>query len=400
MNGQLGNGDFEEAILSLIKRVEPLQYSKISRSEEESIILKFKECEQSGEMEYGLFDVLKSDLPDFLRPYYFVDAEVRFPGGSTFKPALKPTRGSGVGDHVLSASCHALGEALERHLGFLGGTKDARPSKSAVFSLAKKDWVDLGFDPFDSNPASNPFFSPDGLACHPRLEEAFRNAMGELLERNFIATVDCKQPWLNVTESLISKDGHAKASQAYWENLGYSFAVYVALHPLGGFVSVATVVRLAETFAGQNSHDGTESQYGASFRGSAADFALDYAPMQAISELNRSAHFGPYLRIHSDLEARQAQSALSKEDYYYGYLERLMQVDWLHTLAASNSPIASLPELRLAHSASPRVVIGNLVDRFGDVFVIPYANPASSGMYGVKFAVPGCNTSAVSRIDV
>jgi ribosomal protein S12 methylthiotransferase accessory factor YcaO len=356
--------------------------------------------EESNQVSFQLFDVVKSDLPVFLQPFHFVDAEIKTEGGSTFLGSGMATKGSGVDGSFLSASCHALGEALERHLGFLSGTKDSRKSQKSVLSWSKKDWLDLDFDPFGSDPKVNSFWSPDGQACHPSLEEAFRNALGELLERNKLATVRASDPWFDVTESVLAMEPHARVSKDYWDGLGFNFNVFVGLGLYGGFVSMATAVAKDLDQARGNLLSGSKGRYGASYRGSAGDFRLDYGPMQAISELNRSAHFGPYLGLVSDQETREAQSKISSQNYYFGYMERLLKLDWLHQMASSNCILKTIDELRELYTFTPKSIIERLADRYGDVYVIPYAVPASSGVYGIKLAVPGLDVSAVSRVKV
>lgn len=383
-------------ILRLMSKDTPLNYYRMSVFEEESFVLKMKELEDQGRLSFKLYDVIKSDLPQFLQPYHFVDAEVKTASGATFVSSERSTKGSGVDGSFLSASCHALGEALERHLGFLGGTKDSRNSPTSVLSWAKQGWFELDSDPFGSDASVNPFWRPDGQACHPNLEEAFRNALGEVIERNKLACAVGSDYWYDITESLLAREAHGRASEDYWKSLGYMLKVFVGLSPYGGFVSVATAVGKEFSTKGAPSR----KRYGASFRGSAGDFCLDYGPMQAISELNRSAHFGPHLALSSDAETKEAQSKISSESYYYGYLERLLEVDWLYKLASSNSTVKSLEELRAAHVFSPKIILERLAARYGDVYVIPFASMSSSGIFGLKIAVPGLDVSGVSRVRI
>ena len=69
-------------------------------------------------------------------------------------------------------------------------------------------------------------------------------------------------------------------------------------------------------------------------------------------------------------------------------------------MASSNCIVKTIDELRDLHVFCPKSIIERLADRYGDVYVIPYAVPASSGVYGIKLAVPGLDVSAVSRVKV
>ena len=392
---EIGNDElgFPRDIIELTRNDCSILYSKPSNSIKEALILKLKSLDESRSLKFQLLEVQNSSLPYFLHDMCFVDCLISVDGDFAFLSNTKETCGSGVGSDFLSSSCHAIGEALERHLGFLGGTKDSRPNLNSMFSLGKQKWIDQGYNPFGNDPKLNPFYVPCGQACHPVLKEAFRNALVELLERQLLATVNVGNSWFDITDSLASEDTLARDSKKYWESIGFNFKVNVTLSPFGGFVAVAS----AETKGLSNAEDIDCSKFGKSFRGSGADFGLEYAPMQAISELNRSAFFGPYLNINSYEDCRTAQSRLSDDDYYFGYLDRLMNGDWLTQVASRESSQISTISLRDTYTVSIREVVQNLIDEYGDVFVIPFATPESAGVYGLKIAVPGFNVSSISR---
>lgn len=391
---------FKEELSDLARCDFPLRHSKPSTSVEDSLILKLKTLEEQSLLTFNLLEVKKDFLPEFLRDLYFVDCVLKVDRKLTFLPSVKDTFGSGVDSNFLSASCHALGEGLERHLGFLGGTKDSRPSLNSAFSLIHKEWIELNFNPFSSDSRLNPFSVPCGQACHMVLDEAFRNALGELIEKNFIATVDEDHDWFDITDDLVLEDPHAKISKIYWESLGYDFKIHVAISKLGGFVAIASAEKLDDGLGHKIQSNLSVEKFGTTFRGSAADFGLEYAPMQAISELNRSAFFGPYLNIKSAEDCLVERSKLSPDNYYFGYLERLRTGDWLVQLAKNASSKATLSGLKNARGFSLSRVIQNIRTEYKDFFVIPFSTLESIGVNGIKIAVPGLNVSSLSRLSL
>jgi hypothetical protein len=391
---------FEDELSNLVRLDFPLLYSKPDASTEEKLILKLKNLEQLGRLTFRLHEVAREFLPEFLRDFCFVDCFIKLDSKLTFLPSIKDTVGSGVDSDFLSASCHAIGEGLERHLGFLGGTKDSRPSLNSAYSLVRKEWVELNFNPFGSDPKENPFSAPCGQACHMVFEETFRNALGEILERNFIATVDESHDWFDITDSLVLENPHAKQSKSYWETLGYDFRVHVAKLKFGGYVAIASTERLTDCSNQRLEEKLNSSKFGISYRGSGADFGLEYAPMQAISELNRSAFFGPYLNIKSPDDCLLAMKSLSIDDYYFGYLERLRMGDWLARLARSSSTKATSKSLKAASRFSLPEVLQNLTAEYKEIYVIPFSTLESLGAIGLKIAIPGLNVSSISRLSL
>lgn len=345
----------------------------------------FKALTDSGLAQIYFTLVDDSSVPEFLNSTKFVDAYVHLHESLCFHTYAESEFGSGTGNDFAAASCHALSEALERLLPKMGGARNARPTAFSAFSLLKKSWTNLEFDPLNRSIANNPFVYGGGQAVHPLPHEALRNAFCEVIERSFIANMDGTEEWFDITDCMIAHHSHFHLTQQYWHQRGFDFHVAVAVAQQGPFVVVASA------------RNRIHGEFPAVYRGSACDFFLDYAPHQAVSELNRSAIFGPYQDLSSRTQALAASKNLDKSDYYFGYISRLVNGDWLSNCSVASTKI-SVSRLRQMFSPSPQETLNNILQNYEDVFVVPYSTEDDFGCFGCKICIPKLSLAAVERL--
>lgn len=359
-------------------------FANPSRDQMSSTICALKSLDIEKATRIRFTEVKREDLPNFLSHLFFVDAYLRLSPEITMTHGTSEDYGSGVAEDVLAASCHATCEALERLLPRLGGMKHARPNANSAFSLRNKRFVELNFDPLSSDP-KNPFAIPSGQAVHPISSEALRNAFGELIERHLVATTAGNNSWFDITESVCAANAQATKAKEYWRAKQYDFQIAATKSTFGLFFVVASAV-----------HTDT-GHFPASFRGTASDFDLSYAPLQALSELNRGACFGPYTAVENAIAAQLAQNQLSKHGYYFGYLDRMITTDWLALLPKGDIRKANLDSLRRTGTTSPRAAAKVLFDSYEDVLIVPYCEAKKLPVYGYKVCVPGLSQRAMER---
>ncbi len=361
------------------------QFTTPNRKQISDTIFAIKSLSDTKLASIRFAEVKKSDLPEFLAHLHFVDAHLGLTPGITMTSATFDDYGSGVAEDILAASCHATCEVLERLLPRLGGMKHSRPTANSAFSLRHKKFVELNFDPL-SNDSQNPFATPSGQAVHPISDEALRNAFGELIERNFVATTVGDNRWHDITESVCTANAQAAQAKEYWCAKQYEFQIAVTKTAFSLFFVVASAVHK------------DKDHFPASFRGTACDFDLSYAPLQALSELNRGACFGPYTEIKNAADARSSQNGLSTQGYYFGYLERMISPDWLALLPKRHALKTHVDNLLSGGTTNPRAAADVCLNSYEDVLVIPYCRAKEIPLYGFKICVPGLSQAAMERI--
>jgi hypothetical protein len=362
-----------------------LNFQTPTRLQSSQVVLALKKLKETCFGSVSFEEIFQEELPEFLRNEHFVDAIVSISSRLCFKEGDLREFGSGVSSLLVGASAHAVCEALERLLPKLGGMKSARQSAESAYSLRFRKWIEFDFNPLDRGDAKNIFQAPSGQAVHPLAREALRNAFCELVERNFVASVRGTEDWSDITESICDRAEVFKQTANHWVQRGFGFRVCAAKSRFGPFVVVASAIN--RELPG----------FPASFRGTASDFCLDYAPLQAVSELNRSGHFGPYQSLSGYDQALAERGKLSPNDYYYGFLSRLMLTDWLaaETQRATN---ISLTELVGREHASPKFTLHRLLDEVEDLYVVPICVPSELPLYGFKVCVSGLPLNAVERV--
>ncbi len=365
----------------------PTKLRMPARSQIIETVNKLKKLSDSRTISVRFASVEESCIPSYLRSHLFVDAYLGINSSLCFRSFSEREFGSGTGLDIASASCHAVCEAAERLLPRLGGTKSARPTVQSAFSLFTGSWTEFDFDPLDRSDSRNPFIFGGGQAVHPIAEEALRNAFCDLVERNFVATATGNENWFDITESLVEQFDSCRETMNYWKSRGFDFHVSVSVTELGPFVVVASA---------KNRNPGG---FPSTYRGSACDFCLEYAPLQAISELNRSGNFGPYQELKDECDALSARDKLHPKDYYYGFLSRLINGDWL-TECSRKEDQASISRLTNLYQPTPNKVLRAILGRYGDIFVVPYCSAGDLAIFGYKICVPGLSLAAVERVNL
>jgi hypothetical protein len=348
-------------------------------------VMALRDLKNTGLGRVQFQNIHTEDVPAFLQGQHFIDADVEIAQNLCFLNIRTSEFGSGVSSDLTAAACHAACEAFERLLPKLGGMRGSRESEFSVFSIKNNHWCELPYNPLNRVDEQNPFREVScGQAVHPNPTEALRNAFCELIERNSIASLKGNERWYDITESLVAANYSLLQTQQHWDMRGFVFQIAATISPHGAFVVVASAINR------------TPGGFPASYRGSASDFSLNYAPAQAVSELNRSGHFGPYVGIETIDEARIAQREFPRKDYHFGFLSRLMETDWL-AICAKDATTCTLREIKNIMDLGPHQVAQSILSFYSDIYVIPYCDHEKLNLYGYKICIPDFPVAALER---
>jgi len=252
-------------------------------------------AEKQGFLSFSFLDVVPQERIPWRFDEHIIDSYIEFStlGAREFfsQSEDKKVVGSGLNkDHVLG-SVHAASEAWERLAARLEGQSHLRPSASLAWSTKHEIWVNITEEYEDFQDLKG---HRSGEAFHIIPAEATRAALCELVEKDIVYKM------FEGNHDFDIGDITTFASQKYkrvqygiqgFQKLGFEVTLFHTV-VWGGIHVVLACSRSHHPLFFPNS-----------FKGSAADFSLEYALYQALSELERACFMGKPSALKSAKEA-------------------------------------------------------------------------------------------------
>ncbi len=277
------------------------QYTRPSSHEQACLIDALRSLEEAQDVELRIETIATQSGVPWALDERIVDVHINF-GRNYDDEFFAPTRasfGSGYSTDLLAAAAHAASECLERSAVDASGQRGIRPGDTYAWSEFSGQWLHLPYNPLRPylGKTKNPDYSRSGEAYHLSEPECLRAAFCEVLERDALnrglrTPTECT----DLTAILVEGSTKVRAVESFWHGAGYQFALVLLPSPFN-VTAVLAIVR----------KNGPED-FRYSFKGVGADFRLEHAVEQAISELGRNAFTGPALDCTDEAALRKLLS--------------------------------------------------------------------------------------------